>query len=131
MKQINRTFGSLVLGLVALVAGSAAPAAASGSMTATSSSLACAHGASTSSLGTKVCNETSEPVTTQVYVESKVEVTVGSSTFNVKVGAVQGAHFTKELDPGECVAIKYTFDCCYHWWSGWTCSNTGYSLVDA
>jgi hypothetical protein len=65
-----------------------------------------------------------------VSTVSTVQLTIGNKVFGAGVSEAHEASYTATLDPGECIAIQYNFDCCKSWFT-WSCHSTGTEVVSS
>lgn len=70
---------------------------------------------------TPVCNCTGAPATVEICHAETVAITIGGTPVSVKTGHSSTSCASQTQDHGECLFWRYVFDCCYGFWSGWTC----------
>jgi hypothetical protein len=123
---------SLLLSLLFLAPQSPpAPADAGSGGTAPSTPVAGPGGncADVTASGEPACNGTTGPVEASVCKTATVQVSLGNKVIGVSVSQAGQTCYTMTLQPGECMAIQYNFECCKSWFFGWSCESTGTEVV--
>jgi len=131
MISLNRIGTSFLLFIPLLAAPSSPAQAQAGAVSSFAGETATAanNSGTFSSCGTPACNGTSAPAEVTVSTTSTVQVAVGGGTsVTASISQANQASFTQELEPGECIKIKYDFECTKGWFF-WSCELSSISVV--